>query len=165
MADNSEDEVVEEFVDEDEAEATPAAIKKLREKLNAAIKEKQDNLDGWQRARADFANFKREEALINADREARIVSGLIESLLPALDVLELTVRHENTPTNQMLQGQFMDALARLGVKKFGTKGEAFDPHKHEALAEKGDGQIIESVERSGYSIDEKIIRPAQVIIS
>lgn len=159
-----EDEIVEEFIDEDEAEATPAAVKKLREKLKEAIKEKQDNLDGWQRARADFANFKRQEALINADKEARIVSDLIEALLPALDTLELTLKHDDSPTNKMLQTQFLDSLARIGVKKFGAVGEAFDPHKHEALAQKGDENIIESVERSGYSIDEKIIRPAQVII-
>jgi len=160
-----EDEVIEEFVDEDEAEATPAALKKLREKLKESIKEKQDNLDGWQRARADFANFKRQEALINADKEARIVSDLIEALLPALDTLELTLKHEDTPTGRMLEAQFLDSLARLNVKKFGKPGEAFDPHKHEALVQKGDNHIIESVERSGYSVDEKIIRPAQVIIS
>jgi molecular chaperone GrpE len=159
-----EDEIVEEFIDEDEAEATPAALKKVREKLKEAIKEKQDNLDGWQRARADFANFKRQEALINADKEARIVSDLIEALLPALDTLELTLKHEDTPTNRMLQAQFLDSLARLNVKKFGAVGDTFDPHKHEALVQKGDENIIESVERSGYSVDEKIIRPAQVII-
>lgn len=165
MADNGEEDVVEEFVDEDEAEATPAALKKLREKLAAAVKEKQENLDGWQRARADFANFKREEALIHADREARIVNNLIEELLPALDTLELTVKHENTPTNKMLERQFLDSLAKIGVKKFGAPGEAFDPHRHEALVQKGENNIVESVERSGYSIGEKIIRPAQVIIS
>ncbi len=129
------------------------------------VKEKQENLDGWQRARADLANFKRQEATLNHDREERMKANLVEELLPALDTLELSVKHEDTPTNRMLEKQFLDSLARFGVKKFGAVGEAFDPHKHEALAEKGSNQIIESVERSGYSIDEKIIRPAQVILS
>jgi molecular chaperone GrpE len=165
MAENGEDEVVEEYALEDEAEASPAALKKLREKLNTAIKEKQEYLDGWQRSRADFANFKREEALMSGDKEARTKANLVESLLPALDTLELMVRHEGSETGKMLEKQFIDSLSRLGVKKFGAAGEPFDPHKHEALAQKGDNQIIESVERSGYSVDEKIIRPAQVIIS
>ena len=165
MQEEENDEVVEEFVDEDEADAGPAALKKLREKLKKAIEEKQEYLNGWQRSRADFANFKREEANMQADREARITSDLIEALIPALDTLELLLKHDASENNKMLQKQFIDSLAKLGVKKFGEKGEAFDPHKHEALAQNGDNHIIESVERSGYSIGDKVIRPAQVILS
>ncbi|MES2007115.1 MAG: nucleotide exchange factor GrpE [Patescibacteria group bacterium] len=164
MQEEKDEELVEEFVDEDEAQVSPAALKKIREKLNQAIKEKQEYLDGWQRSRADFANFKREEALMQVDREARITNDLIEALIPALDTLELMVRHENSPNNQMLEKQFLDSLAKIGVVKFGKVGETFDPHRHEALAQKGDEHIVESVERSGYSIGDKIIRPAQVIL-
>jgi len=165
MQEEKDEELVEEFVDEDEAESTPGALKKLRERLNQAVKEKQEYLDGWQRSRADFANFKREEALMQADKEARIVNDLIEALIPALDTLELMVRHENNPTSKMLEKQFLDSLSKIGVQRFGAAGETFDPYKHEALAQKGDNHIIESVERSGYSIGDKIIRPAQVILN
>lgn len=164
MAGEERDELIEEFVDEDEVEAGPAALKKLREKLNKAIAEKQEYLDGWQRSRADFANFKREEASLSADKEARIISDLIEVLIPALDTLELMQKHDASENNRMLEKQFLDSLAKLGVKKFGSVGEQFDPYKHEALAQKGDTNTVESVERSGYSIGEKIIRPAQVIL-
>jgi molecular chaperone GrpE len=164
MQEGEKDEILEEFVDEDEAEATPAALKKLREKLNKAVKEKQEYLYGWQRARADFANFKREEAAHQAEKEEYIKRDLIEKILPVLDTLELSMRHEENPAVARIEKQFLDALARLGIKKFGAKGEKFDPHIHEALAERGDQQIIESVERSGYSIGDKIIRAAQVII-
>lgn len=165
MAEGEHDEIVEEFVDEEEAEAGPTALKKLREKLNKAIAEKQEYLDGWQRSRADFANFKREEANLQADKEARIVNDLIEALLPALDTLELLLKHDASANNKMLEKQFLDSLSKLGVERFGEAGEPFDPHRHEALAQKGDQHMIESVERSGYSIGEKIIRPAQVIIN
>ncbi len=165
MQEEKNDELVEEFVDEEEAEAGPAAIKKLREKLSKVIAEKQEYLDGWQRSRADFANFKREEASLQADKEARIKSDLIEALLPALDTLELMQKHGESENNKMLEKQFLDSLAKIGVQKFGKAGEAFDPHKHEALAQKGDAHTIESIERSGYSIGDKIIRPAQVILN
>jgi molecular chaperone GrpE (heat shock protein) len=59
----------EEFVPEDEAVDGPSALKKLREKLKKAVEEKQEYLDGWQRARADFANYKKEEATLYADRD------------------------------------------------------------------------------------------------
>lgn len=154
----------EEFVSEEEAAGGPAALKKLREKLQKAVEEKQEYLEGWQRSRADFANYKREEASMHADKESRIVADLVEQLLPALDALELAVKHESNPTLHMLERQFLDSLKKMGVERFGTVGEEFDPHRHEALAMKGSEHIVESVARSGYSFGDKIIRPAQVII-
>ena len=68
----------EEFVPEDEAEEGPGLVKKLREKLKKAVEEKQEYLEGWQRARADFANYKREEAGLHTDKEARIKANLVE---------------------------------------------------------------------------------------
>ncbi len=154
----------EEFVSEEEAEEGPALIKKLRERLKKAVEEKQEYLEGWQRSRADFANFKREEASMHQDKEDRIVADFVESLLPALDALELSLKHEQTPTLTMLEKQFVESLRKAGVERFGTVGDDFDPHKHEALAKRGEDHKVESVERSGYSIGKKIIRPAQVII-
>ncbi len=153
-----------ELVSEEEAEEGPAALKRLREKLKKAVEEKQEYLEGWQRSRADFANFKREEATIHADKEARITANLIEELLPALDALELSLKHEQTPTLKMLEKQFLESLRKIGVERFGTVGDEFDPHKHEALAKRGEDHTVASVERSGYKIDNHIIRPAQVII-
>lgn len=164
MADDEHDKIVEEFVDEDEADGGAAALKKLREKLSKAVAEKQEYLDGWQRSRADFANFKREEATMQGDKEERIKSDLVEALIPALDTLELLLKHDASDNNKMLEKQFLDSLSKLGVQRFGKPGEQFDPHTHEALAQKGDTHVIESVERSGYSIGNKIIRPAQVIL-
>lgn len=159
MSDTEED-----FVVEDEEEQGPQAIKKLREKLTTAVKEKQEYLEGWQRSRADFANYKREEAGIHADRESRIKANLVEDLLPVLDTFEMALKHAPSKELELVHQQLIGALQKLGVQKFGVAGEQFDPHKHEALAQKGEGHTVESVERSGYSIENKIIRPAQVII-
>ncbi len=152
-----------EFVPEDEVEQGPAALKNLREKLKKAVEDKQEYLEGWQRSRADFANFKKEEASMHADKEDRLKAEFIESFLPALDALELSLKHETTPTVQMLERQFLDSLKRIGVERFGADGEEFDPHLHEALS--GSGERVASVERSGYKINDKIIRPAHVILN
>ena len=156
----------EEFIDEDETSVGPAAIKKLREKLQKAIEEKQEYLDGWQRAKADFANFKRQEVLINADKEERLKAQFVETLLPMLDVLELAIKHDKTDDSslKMLERKFLESLKAYGVEKFGAVGDAFDPHSHEALAEQGKEHKVTSLERSGYKIGNIIIRPAQVII-
>ena len=152
-----------EFVSEEEAQGGPAALKSLRERLKKAVEEKQEYLEGWQRSRADFANYKREEAASHAEKGERMIAGLVEEMLPALDALELAVKHGDT-TAVMLKGQFASALKKLEVETFGTVGEEFDPHRHEALVKQNDDHIIVSVERSGYSIGNKIIRPAQVTI-
>lgn len=158
------DELEEEFIPEDEAEAGPEALKRLREKLSKAVEEKQEYLEGWQRARADFANYKKEEATMHADREDRSKAALIEELLPALDTLELSLKHHDSPELKMIEKQFLDSLKRLGVERFGTAEEEFDPVLHEALAKQTDDHKIVSVERSGYKVGEKVVRPAQVII-
>jgi molecular chaperone GrpE len=153
----------EEFVPEDEAEG-PAALKRLREKLKKAVEEKQEYLEGWQRSRADFANYKKGEASLHSDKEDRIKASLVEELLPALDALELSLKHDESPTLRMIQKQFLSALKKIGIERFGKEGEEFDPRRHEALAKRGEEHIVQSVERSGYSAGERIIRPAQVII-
>lgn len=158
------DELEEEFIPEDEQEQGPGAFKKLREKLQKAIEEKQEYLEGWQRARADFANYKREEASIHGDKEERIKAGLVEEFLPALDTLELSLKHHDNETLRMIEKQFLDSLKRLGVERFGTVGEEFNPSLHEALAKQSEEHVVISVERSGYRVNDTVIRPAQVII-
>jgi molecular chaperone GrpE len=158
------DDSEEEFIPEDEAQQGPGALKKLRERLKKAVEEKQEYLEGWQRARADFANYKREEASIHGDKEERIKASFVEEFLPALDALELSLKHEDSPTLRMIEKQFLDSLKRLGVEKFGKAGEEFNPHQHEALAKQSEEHVVISVERSGYKINDTIIRPAQVII-
>ena len=134
----------EEFISEDEEEGglgtgktSASYIKSLRDRLKKAIDEKQEYLEGWQRARADFANYKREEAGLHSDKEERIKADLIEQLLPTLDAFELALRHSPTNELRMVHKQLIGSLKRLGVEMFGKEGDLFDHHIHEALAQKG----------------------------
>lgn len=159
----------EEFVPEEEVEATPAFIKSLRDKLKKAVEEKQKNLDGWQRAQADLVNYKRDESLMNEHKEVRLKAALVEDLLPALDSFELALKHAQTKEMNLVHKQLLDGLRKMGVEFYGKPGDTFDPHRFEALRQvdtdnKAEDQTVESVERSGYSIGEHIIRPAQVTI-
>lgn len=167
----------EELIPENEAEEGPVLVKKLREKLKKAVEEKQEYLEGWQRARADFANFRREEARSTAEREARVRAEFAEALIPALDSFETAFKTEwyegasaEWKTGVMsIYRELVRSLERFDIKLFTPLGEPFDPAKHEAvretsvLDEKEDHTVV-SVERSGYSVGEKIIRPAQVTI-
>ena len=154
----------EEFVPEDEAEEGPALVKRLRGKLKKAIEEKQEYLEGWQRSRADFVNYKNQEASLLDQKEGRLKAEIIEALLPALDTLELSLKHEDSDSLKMLEKQFLDSLKHIGIERFGAVGEEFDPTRHEALAKNSEDHIVTEVKRSGYKINDHIIRPAQVVI-
>lgn len=171
--DTSEDE----FVPEEEAEAGPAALKSLREKLKESSAKSQEYLEGWQRARADLANYKKAEADAHGEREERIKAEFTESLLPALDAFEMALGAQwyQAAAPEWRSGvmsiyrELVRSLERFGVRLYTPLGEKFDPTKHEAVRETAvlseeEDHVIVSVERSGYSIGEKIIRPAQVTV-
>lgn len=162
------DPIEEEFVPEDEEELGPAAIKKLREKLSLAVKEKQEYLEGWQRARADFANYKKEEATLHTDREERMRADILSAFLPTLDILEMALKHEPSQEMILIHKQIQETLKGLGVEAIGAVGEEFSPHTHEALAQVADDtkeeHTIATVMRLGYKIGDRILRPAQVTI-
>jgi molecular chaperone GrpE len=170
MVNSSEEEFVPEEdpsrldVDEAEADEGPALIKRLREKLSKAVAEKQEYLEGWQRSRADFANYKKEEASLQSHKGQRIKAEFVETILPALDSFEMALKHSKSDEYALVHKQLLSSLKQLGVERFGESGEPYDHYKHEALAQQGDGESVVSVERSGYKIGDTIIRPAQVII-
>ena len=167
----------EEFIAEEEAEGGPAALTSLREKLKKAVEEKQEYLEGWQRARADLVNYKKEESSAQGEREARVKAEFVEALLPALDAFEMAfgTKWYETASPEWKGGvmsiyrELVRSLERFGVKLFTPLGEKFDPSRHEAVREtkvmrKEDDHTVVSVERSGYAIGDTIIRPAQVTI-
>lgn len=159
----------EEFVPEEDAENPAGAIKRLRDRASKAEEEAKANLEGWQRARADLANYKREEMTQRQYSEERLKAGLAEDLIPVLDSFEMSAQHGGSRELEVLHKQLLSAVKAMGIERFGAEGEPFDPHKHEALREvevslADKEHTIVSVERSGYNIGDFIIRPAQVSV-
>jgi len=159
----------EEFIPEEDAENPMGAIKKLRERLRKAEEEAKTNLEGWQRAKADFVNFKKDEEMRRGHMEDRLKASVAEDIIPVLDSFEMSEKHSDNKELQVLHKQLLASMRQLGIERFGQAGEAFDPHKHEALREvevetPEQEHTIVSVERSGYSIGDFVIRPAQVSV-
>ena len=159
----------EEFVPEEEAENPMGAIKKLRERLRAAEVESKTNLEGWQRTKADFVNLKRDEETRRVHTQERLKASVAEDMIPVLDSFEMSAKHSDNKELQVLHKQLLASIKQMGIERFGAVGETFDPHKHEALREvevdtpEAEHTVV-SVERSGYSIGNHIIRPAQVSV-
>jgi len=155
--DQSDDIVVEELSGEQ-------SLKKLRDRLKKCVEEKQSYLDGWQRSKADFINYRKgeEDRKLLTSRFAN--ESFIESLLPVLD--SFTHAKEGGSFDEGMERifqQMMSILKKNGVQIIDPENEDFNPNYHEAveMVPGEDGKVVEVLQK-GYSLNEKIIRPARV---
>jgi molecular chaperone GrpE len=156
--------------------AVQAKLKKVRTELAESNKEKQANLDGWQRSKADLVNFRREAQQSTERAVARTKEGLIEDMIPVLDSFDMAMggtSWENVDSVwrggvEQIRNQLLDVLVRNGVQRYGAAGEQFDHNLHEAVQELDEGESTSNsiirVLRYGYRNTDHVIRPAQVIV-
>jgi molecular chaperone GrpE len=133
-----------------------------------------ENLDGWQRAVAEFQNYKKR---VDRDRESdkAIMKGeLLKRVLPVLDDLERAL--QNRPADdawasgiELIARKLQSILEAEGLKRIEAEGTAFDPNFHEAISyESADG--LESghvigVVQNGYMLGDYVVRPAMVRVA
>ncbi len=156
--------------------AMKAKMKKLRDELEQAKKERQDYLDGWQRCKADAINA-RKETEARAARSAELLrEALVHDIIPALDSFDMAAGSEQWALigegwrsgMEQVRNQLIDALKSHGIDRYGKVGDVFDHALHEAAGENDDlpgesGSIVR-VLRSGYKSGERVLRAAQVIV-
>jgi len=165
--------------EEAENEAPQNTIKKLREKLKTLEKEKQEYMNGWQRERADFVNYKK-----RAENEKLEVikygnENLISELIPVLDSFESAFANkeawEKVDKNwrvgvEYIHSQLLKILDENGLKELNPIGEKFDPKFHvaevhtETTDEKQDG-IITKVVKKGYMLNDRVVIAPKVVVA
>lgn len=130
--------------------------------------------DRYKRALADLDNYRKRSARDLQRRVDDSTDGLLRDWLEALDSVERALRMQ-TQEPSMFEGlravlaQMEAILERQGVQRIGAAGERFDPERHEAVgvrhaAELPDRTVVE-VPRSGFARGDRVLRPAQVIVS
>lgn len=162
------------------AEPAPADAEKpsLEQQLEAALAKAEENRDAYLRASAELDNVRRraEREVANAQRFA--LEKPMSDLLGAIDSLELGLKSaedEAAGKDAVLEGmrltlkQLVQALERHGLSRLEPAGEAFDPERHEAVSmvESADvpPQHVHSVMQAGYLLNERLLRPAMVIVA
>lgn len=169
--------VIEAETDSDNLKDPAEAVKKLKEQLKSCQKERQEFLDGWQRAKADFINAKKREEDERGEFVKFSKKELLKELLPALDSFHTAFGNkevwEKVDLNwrmgvQYIYSQFIAVLERHGISLVDPKvGEPFDPQKHASIGtvsvpeKEKDHTIIEVVQK-GYALHGKILEPAKV---
>jgi molecular chaperone GrpE len=140
----------------------------------AEVKEKAEaNLAGWQRAQADFINYKKRAEQEKQDLSKFANSVLILNLLPVLDDFERAFSSIPPKVGKMswldgiklIERKLWAVLQAQGVSPIKALGEPFDPQFHEAMRQdKGkEGIVIEEVQK-GYMLEDRVIRPTMVVV-
>lgn len=161
-------------------------FKKMKDELKRCDTEKKEYLEGWQRAKADYINFRSEEGKRMEDIGRFISAGLVQEMLPVFDSFDLALQifapqnlggqasvqkfpPEIEKGMLLIRSQFADILKKRGLEQIKVEpGEQFNPERHESVgeieSEHQEGTIAEEVQK-GYAFRGKVIRPARVRLS
>jgi len=152
-------------------------IEELKKKLEETEKLKNEYLAGWQRARADLINYKKEEMERVGGFIKIAQEGLIFEFLPILDNFDIAEKkipkelkeNENVKGLLQIKQQILDFLKKKGVEEIKSVGEKFDPALHEVVGEVETdqfetGTIVEEIQK-GYKIEGRVLRPAKVKVA
>lgn len=172
------EEVQNDVVSEDDEMPIAAKLKSIKDVLKEVQKERDENLAGWQRAKADLVNFRRQAASDSETSAKYAAKNVLLDILPVLDSFDMAIASPSWNTidatwRKGMEGVYAQALTAArghGLEQFNPKGgEAFNPEKHEAVGtEKTESDendhTIAKVLQKGYSLNGTIVRPAKVII-
>ena len=149
----------------------------LKDKLKEYQKLKNEYLACWQRERADFINYKKNELIRMGELVSYSNIDLILKILPILDNFELVENKlpEQLKNDKNIKGllqikvQIKDFLKNQKIEEIKSIGKKFDPNFHEVIDEvqvrgKEQGIIVEEIQK-GYKFNERVIRIAKVRVA
>ena len=153
--------------------ASTAAVR--QEELERLRQERDALLDRLARLQAEFDNFRKRSAREQQEFREYALADAIQSLLPVVDSFD---RALNSPARdsdefhagiELINRQFHDALAKLGVQAIAARGEPFDPNLHQAVQmvetdEAEDHHVLDELQR-GYKLKNRLLRPAMVRVA
>ena len=159
-------EVDSEVIEKEDAETLKQALVEEKEKSESY-------LASWQRAQADFVNYKRRSEQEQEEIRKFANSVIVLDFLSVLDDLEraLTSIPSNIAEDSWLDGirlierKLKAKLEAQGLSLIEAVGETFDPYLHEAIRQdKGkEGIVLEEVQK-GYKLHDRVIRPSRVVV-
>jgi molecular chaperone GrpE len=165
-----------------DAESTPKdQIEQLQLDLAAARTELEQLQDRFLRKAAEFENYRKRAEKEKLDSIHLAKSSVFGELLPIVDACERAIESlskadaSTEPVTQYREGVMLlyrkltATLNRLGVTAVEAQGQPFDPHLHEALSREVTAEFEDNIVtrelRRGYKYGDRLLRPAQVVVS
>lgn len=152
-------------------------LEDLKKQLEECMASRDSYLNSWQRERADFINYRKEESQRLSFLGGYAKQAILESLLPILDNFEIASKHltpedRKNPNVQgllMIKKQFQDLLKTNGIEEIQCLNQPNNPIECEVLEEREapeqkPGIVIEVIQK-GFKTKDKVLRPAKVIIT
>lgn len=153
-------------------------VEQLQKELEAANAKAEENWDHFVRTKADLDNLERrtQRDIENAHKYA--ADKFLEAIIPVIDSLEMgaeAAKQEGADVAKLREGMeltlkmFADTLHKFEVKKLDPVGDAFNPDFHQAMSlqesDEHNANTVLSVMQKGYLLNERLIRPALVVVS
>ncbi len=150
----------------------------MQKQISSLKSQADEYLDGMQRERANFANYKKRMDLESINSYNNVVADVAKNFLVVIDDIDRALKNKPTGKStsawvdgiELIRQKLLRTLENQGVERFEAKpGDQFDPNFFEAVTHEDheqftDGQVIE-VLQPGYKIKERIIRPALVRVA
>ena len=169
-------EVLEFEFNEDGEEDLKKTLKKFRADLKACKVEKEEYLTGWQKERADFVNYKKQEDDRKAIFSEAMRERILSRFLTVIDSFNMAFANkeawEKVDDNwrkgvEYIYSQMNGIFEEYGVKSVGEVGESFDPNIHQSIDvvetdKKEQEHTVATVIQKGYKLGERVMRPARV---
>lgn len=175
VAEQEESEVIEQTeAADDEGKQRPLT---LEEQLAEAQAEASRNLEGWQRAQAEFANARkrlerqRMEAYVNANAEVAVrLLPIVDDFERALENASPTIESDGWYSGiELIYRKLLNVLESMGVSRIEAIGQPFDPNLHEALGQEPsdefDSGLVTREMQRGYRLGDRVIRPSLVYVA
>jgi molecular chaperone GrpE len=151
-------------------------LKKFRADLQQAKAEKEEYLTGWQKERAEFANYRKQENDRKANFSESEREQILTKFLTVVDSFNMAFANREAWEKvddswrkgvEYIYTQLNAIFEEYGVKSIGAVGETFDPNVHQSIDlvetnKKELGHTVASVIQKGYKLGERILRPARV---
>jgi molecular chaperone GrpE len=162
------------MTDEPQVQQTTQADESGDDPVAALIAERDEAIDRWKRAAADFDNFRKRATREREEYVTLANERLVKELLPILDDLERALvaatEHQEAALEdgvRLVHQSLEQLLRRQGLEEIDAAGK-FDPHVHEALlsqpSEAEEGSVIDVVQK-GYTLGDRVVRPARVVVA
>ena len=151
------------------------SVAEMEAELEKARVERAAYLDRAARLQAEFDNFRKRNAKQQQEYREYALAEALTTLLPILDSLDRALKTNAVSVEDFRSGielidkQFHDALAKLGVQPVPAEGELFDPNLHQAVqmvetSDTEDNHVIDELQR-GYKLKDRLLRPAMVRVA
>lgn len=170
------EEIAEEIIEEDAAEEAPEeeAGESLEDKIKALEEAAAADKDKYLRLLAEYDNFRKRsiQEKLNAFSDATAKAAL--EVISVIDNFERAMAAECSDENykkgvEMIYGQFVEVIKKLGVEEIDALGKEFDPNLHNAVSQVEDENFgentVSQVYQKGYKLGDKVIRCAMVVVA